>query len=709
MPSNNGWPWLRGCSRLTRLVLPVLVGSMLSLSAAAQTEQRFSVLTQGQAAGELVLTTDAQGGSRVRFSYRDNGRGPDMDEEFSVDAQGAPVSYRVSGKSTFGGQIAETFSRDPASGVARWTSTVDKGEQATPAGALYLPVEFSTAFSAQLMRSLLQRPALRAEAVAGGEFSVEKLAKMSLPSGGEKIDVALFALVGVGTDPFYLWLRDDPEHALFAEVWPGYGLLPQGQEAHFDALLQRQIQAQSERLSRLQQKLARPLSGVTVIRNVRWFDAAAATIRDAADIYLFEGRITAIEAPGSDLRQAAQTVDGRGKTLLPGLFDMHAHAGDSDGLLNLAAGVTSVRDVGNDNEELLRLRRRIDLGEQAGPRIQANGFIEGRSAFSSRTGILVDSLDEAKRAADWYARRGYRQLKLYNSFKPEWVRPLAAYAHARGLRVGGHVPAFMRAEEAVRAGYDELHHINQVMLNFLVSPQDDTRTLLRFTLVGDRAATVALDGARVRDFLALLKHHGTVVDPTASAFESLYLQRNGEPSPSFGMISEHLPVAARRWLKSNSMDVNDANAERYRASYATMLAVIGRMHKAGITLVAGTDNWAGFALHRELELYAQAGIAPAQVLKIATWNAAKVTATLGDRGTIARGQRSDLLLVDGDPSQRIADIRRATLVIKGDLAYAPDKIYEALGVRPFVPSTPVEPVPGADEALKETPGRPKFP
>jgi hypothetical protein len=336
------------------------------------------------------------------------------------------------------------------------------------------------------------------------------------------------------------------------------------------------------------------------------------------------------------------------------------------------------------NSELQALKGRWDEGRELGPRVVPLGFIEGKSAFSSNFGILAATLDEAKHAVDWYATRGYPQVKLYNSIRPEWAQPLSAYAHEKGLRVGGHVPAFLRAEQAVLAGYDELNHINQVMLNFFVKREDDTRTLLRFTLVGDKAGEVALDGPKVKSFIKLLRQRGTVVDPTAGTFEALYLQRNGQPNPSLASVAEHLPVTFQRGLLSAAMDITDANAARYQRSYGAMLALIARMHHAGVPLLAGTDDFAGFALHRELELYVKAGIPAPEVLRIATLNGARFTGTLTDRGTIERGKLADLVLVDGDPTTRIEDIRRTSLVFKGGVAYAPAEIHEALGIRPFV-------------------------
>jgi hypothetical protein len=362
-------------------------------------------------------------------------------------------------------------------------------------------------------------------------------------------------------------------------------------------------------------------------------------------------------------------------------------------VLQIAGGVTTARDMGNDNSVLAQLRRRIDAGTRVGARIVPAGFIEGKSEFSARLGFVVDNLDAAKQAVDWYAQRGYPQIKIYNSFRPEWVQATTDYAHARGLRVSGHIPAFMRAEEAVRQGYDEIQHINQVMLNFLVQPGDDTRTLMRFTRVAEGAADLDLDSPAVQDFIALLKQKGTVIDSTLAIFESSFTQLQGEMDPGFAAIGDHLPAPMQRSLHTNSSDVTPANVQRHRASWAKMVEMVGRLHRAGVPLVAGTDSTAGFVLHRELELYVQAGIPPAEALRIATWNGARYTRTLERLGSITPGKLADLILVDGDPTQDISAIRQVALVLKEGQLYYPAELYQALGIRPFAPA--LGPMPAA--------------
>jgi hypothetical protein len=666
------------------LLLALLFAAVTHAQAQAQT---YTVLCMKTPCGHLKQSESA-GRLEVDYSYRNNGRGPDQKEVLQFAPDGAWMSYRTEGVATYGARIDESFERG-ADGRAQWRSPVDRGEQASAAReAVYLPVQGSPAWLARVARSLLAKTATRTPALPVGQLSVERVQRLDLP--GQSLGIGLYAITGLELEPSYVWLRED-DRSLFAQVYPGWGgTLLQGYESEVERLSDAQKSAEIARLQRLAKTLPQPLPGLTVIEGVRWFDAPAAKLQGPSDVYLQDGRIAFIAKPGSlKNAQPAQRISGKGRTLLPGLVDMHAHLGPGDLLLNLASGVTAVRDVGNSNADLAELRGRIARGELLGPRVSANGFIEGKSPFSSQADFVPDNLPDALAAIDWYAAHGYRQLKLYNSIKPEWVKPMVAHARSLGLRTGGHVPAFMTARQAVEAGYDELHHINQVTLNFLVSKTDDTRTLLRFNLVGDKAADLKLNDQRTRDFIALLKKKGTVVDATMTAFEAQYTQRQGQPNPSYAMVSSHWPAVMQRSYLAAEVDMDDVKARRWGASWKVMMDLLRRMHAAGIPLVAGTDATPGFALQRELELYVQAGIPAAQALKIGTFNGAKYSDRLDEIGSIERGKRADLLLVDGDPVADIRALRRVALVIQGDKALSPAAMYQSMGILPFVPAAEI--------------------
>ncbi len=649
----------------------------------------YVVLSQGQPSGHLRVQTLPDGRVESDFSYRDNGRGPDMRESFTLDAQGVPQTYQIEGKSTFGALVNETFRLE--AGRARWKSHADEGDEAVPAGFVFMPLDATLAYSDALVRLLLSRPDASAPTLGGLKLVAQRQLRVALPGPAGGVPLALVVVTGADAQPWYYWVRDDGSNAFFAMTWPGWSVIEKGFEALAPALLERQMKAVDERLVGLRLKLAQPLKGVTLIRAVRWFDAPAARMAGPSDVWLFDGRIGAVTPPGALKTVPDQVVDGAGRTLLPGLWDMHAHMWAGSGLQHLAAGVTSVRDPANQNADILRLKSRTEAGEVAGPAIHVAGFIEGKSAFSSRNGFVVDSLQAGLDAVDWYAARGFRSIKLYNSIKPKWVKPLAARAHSLGLRVSGHVPAFMRAEEAVRAGYDELTHINQLMLNFVVRPGDDTRTLVRFERVGTDGQALDLKSPKARAFIRLLRDRGTVVDPTAVTFESMFTQAQGQPSPSSVDVASHLPVLWQRGLRAADMELSGARLQAFRQSYQRMLELTGALHRAGVPLVAGTDGWAGLGLHRELALYVQAGIPAAQALRIATVNAARVAGEGATRGRIERGYAADLVLVDGDPARDITQLRRASLVIQGRVAYAPEQLYEAMGFKPFVPAAKLLP------------------
>ena len=456
-----------------------------------------------------------------------------------------------------------------------------------------------------------------------------------------------------------------------------------GWEAQAPALEARQKAAEADALVALQQRLAHPLPGTTVIRNARVFDSEHARLGPSSDVRLAGGRIVSVAAAGEDHGEADQVIDAAGRVLMPGLFDMHAHADRWGGGLQLAAGVTTLRDMGNDNANLQQMIAQERAGTLLMPRIVPAGFLEGESRQSARNGFVVSDLAGAREAIDWYAGNGYGQLKIYNSFPKDILPQTVAYAHDKGLRVSGHVPVLLRAQDAIDAGYDEVNHINQLLLNFLVKPDTDTRTLERFYLPAREVADLNLDSEPVQEFIATLARRQVVIDPTLATFEFLH-QRNGEISPIFAGIEDHVPPDVQRGRRAAEMDIPDeATGARYRASYAKMVEFVGRAYRAGVPLVAGTDEVPGFTLQHELALYVRAGQSPAQALQVATWNGARYSGTLDRLGSIAPGKQADLLLVDGDPTRDIGDIRRVATVIKGETAYYPAEILTELGVRPF--------------------------
>ncbi len=666
-----------------------LIAFLASPAIHAAEKLRYVILVDGgKQAGEQVVERGDDGLTKVRFIFKDNGRGPELNEEYRLAADGTFSEYRVKGNSTFGAVVDDHFERK--NGVATWASTSEKGSAKVEGPALYVPLNGSFEVFSASLAAMAKSPDGSLPLLPAGTLKQQKLDEVAVSRDGKTQQVRLLAVTGQGLTPQFAWATTGDKPRLFAIVVPGYLLaIEDGWQANGSLLEARQKTAEAKLLKDMAARLQKPMVGMTVIRNARVFDSENAKLLPASDVYVLRGKITAVLPAGSPIRGADNEIDAAGRVLLPGLFDMHGHVSRWDGGLNLAAGVTTVRDMANDNATLQQMLDEITAGELLSPQIVPAGFLEGESPYSARNGFVIKNLQEAKDAIDWYAQHGYPQLKIYNSFPKEILKDTVAYAHSRGLRVSGHIPVFLRAEDAVNAGYDEIQHINQVLLNFLVSPTTDTRTLERFILPAEKVGDLDFNSKPVKDFIALLKQKNIVIDPTVVTFEFLR-QRDGTVPEAYAPVLANLPIDLQRSFKVGSMKIpDDATAERYKKSYAKMLEFVGLMYKAGIPIVAGTDAISGFTLQSELEFYVKhAGMTPVQALQIATRNGALYSRTSNDRGSITPGKLADLVLIDGDPTTNIADIRKVALVITQGKLISPNEVYGALGIKPFVTNPP---------------------
>jgi hypothetical protein len=652
----------------------------------AEAVRKYNVYAaDGVKAGEQVTTVGDDGWVHVKYGYKDNGRGPDYVEEFRLAPDGTFSEYRIKGNSTFGAEVDEHFNTDGKQ--AHWASRSEHGDAPMVAGALYLPLN-NTFETESVMLSQALSHGGKAALMPNGEVSYRKLDEAEVSRGAEKQRVQLLARTGIGFSPDLYWATTGNNPRFFAFYEPGsFAIVEDGWEGNNQALSDRQVAAEGALLRDVAKRLQKPLPGLTVVRNARVFDSATATVGAPSDVYVYRGKVTQVMPAGSPARGVDHTIDAGGRIMLPGLFDLHAHMDRWSGALDIGAGVTSVRDMGNDKEQMALMIGDTADGTLLGPQITPAGFIEGESKFAARSDFVVSTLDQAKEAVDWYAEHGYPQLKIYNSYHKDLLKDTIAYAHSRGMRVSGHIPAFLRAQDAIDAGYDEIQHINQVLLNFLVTPETDTRDLSRFILPAEKVADLDFDSKPVQDFIAMLARKQISIDPTLSAFDFIR-HRDGTMSQAFGGVADHFPPDRRRALMSAEMKIPDDKAATYDKSFRKMVEFVGRMYRAGVPIVAGTDELPGFTLQRELEFYVEAGLTPAQAIQVATQNGAKYSRTDKEKGRIAPGMLADLVLVDGDPTRDITDIRKVALVITRGYAISPTAVWKELGVKPFVDAEP---------------------
>jgi imidazolonepropionase-like amidohydrolase len=660
-------------------MLKYLLLATVAFAAPAAAEMReYRVLSGGNDVGHLNADVEAER-VVIDYDYKNNGRGPTIAETITLDANGLPTGWTVEGASTFGNPVDETFNW--SGGNATWRDATGDGAAEGSEAQFYIPQGGSPWALALLARALLADDDNSFPVLPGGTASLTPHGTFTFDGPDGSVEATTYEIAGLDLNPSYVVL--DADGIFFALASPRFAIIRAGYEAA-DAQLRNYAQTLStERFVRIQAESARNFDGPVRVRNVMVFNPETMTREGPFDVVWYGERISSVQPNGSPVTEGETVIDGAGGTLVPGMYEMHGHISQNVALLNIAAGITSVRDMGNETDVLEGLMDRIADGTIAGPRITRSGFIEGLSEFSSQTGELVSTEEEALDQVRWYAARGFHQVKLYNSMTPEWAPALVEEAHRLGLRVAGHVPAFSNANAMIEAGFDELTHINQVMLGWVLDPDEDTRTLLRLTAL-DRLPALDLDSAPVQHTLDLMEANQIAIDPTITIHESLLLGRNGEISPSFADIFDHMPIGQQRSLQEAWSDVSAEGAdERFRGAFDQIVRTVSMMRERGILIVPGTDMGGSFAYHRELELFERAGYTAPEVLRIATLGMAEYLGQDQDLGSIAGGNYADFFLVPGDPTTDLSAIKSIAMVVANGTVYFPSDIYPHFGIRPF--------------------------
>ncbi len=640
---------------------------------------RYTVYFGNRQVGPGAVHLGPDGAETLHMKVEDRGRGEDLTLQMRLDGAGCPVWEHLTGADYWKNPVDERFER--ARKTATWSNSSERGTKRLSAPAFYILRNGSLLELSVLARALLHSPRHRLPLLPEGEARIVSVSSARVEAGGRALDVSIYALTGLTSSPLHVWVGPDR----FFGYYDGFvTVVPEGWDAAAPVLIKAQMLATAQRERSQAARLGHHPAGALVIRGARLFDPETRTVRPGTTVVVSGNRVQTVGSDGEvPIPPGAEVVEARGRMLLPGLWDMHRHFTDIDGILSMAAGVTTGRDMANDTDYLLGLKRKWDAGEAIGPRVVMAGVIDGPGPYVSPTKVLADTEEKARAAVDRYAELGFAQIKIYNSLDPKLVPAIVAEAHGHGLRVSGHIPNGMTAEQAVREGFDEIQHVNFLFLNFL--PGVDTRTPARMAAVAEHAAEIDLSSEPVRAFLRLLKERHTVVDPTVNVFEDGFTGRPGQVRPSLAPVADRLPYQVLRNLPSTSLPVQKGQEQRFHDSYQACLAMVKALYDEGIPIVAGTDSIAGFVLHRELEDYVQAGIPAPEVLRIATLGGARVMKLDKDLGRVAPGKLADLILVDGDPTLRISDIRRVTFVMKDGVVYDPAKLYEEIGIRPAVP------------------------
>jgi imidazolonepropionase-like amidohydrolase len=626
--------------------------------------REFAILSTAGTHGKAFIWTAEDGSLMSRDSILLRGQVWELDQRVVVGADGMPASMVVRGV-TPQGDAAETF--QIAGGKATWKSPVDTGGSAYTAPAFYIAEGGTFGGNQLFVDDLLAAPDKSLALLPGGRARAERLTDLTVGEGAAKKTVTAWAITGLSPTPFPVWTTSDGK---FFGAVSGLAFLPVGYEGDYRALNKAQDDALAARSPALVKSLLKTPTGPVAFTHVRAF-LDGTHFADDQTVVVDHGSIVAAGPAGTTpAPKNAQIFDGAGKTLVPGLWDSHQHFGDdSTGPFLLSLGITSVRDPGNDNQLTLARAERRAKGELLSPKVYPSVLIDGKGPNSAQLGTIVTSPEEAIAAVRKAKAEGFTGIKFYGTYNPAWVAPAAAEAHKLGLHVHGHVPAGMRPSEAIAAGYDELTHIYFVMMEAL--PADVVATsngINRFNGTGRYAKDVDLNAPPIRNLVATMAAKKIASDPTLVVAESLFVPENGDLSPAYAPFIGTLPPATERGFRQGGFAVpKDLTRDDFRKSFAKLSDLVAMMHKSGIEIVAGTDG-SGLELVRELELYVNAGFTPEEALATATIGPARLLKVDKTTGSIAVGKSADLVLVEGDPSKRIGDLRNTrTVMMEGKL------------------------------------------
>jgi imidazolonepropionase-like amidohydrolase len=502
-----------------------------------------------------------------------------------------------------------------------------------------------------------------------GEVSIEHLGPDAVTIEGKKTQLDCYSLAGLTWGRQTLWM--DSKGKVIAVVGIGGDIeatLPvvhEGFESALPYFLKRAAEVAVQQLTVTALRLS-PLrrTSIAIVGGTLIDGTGSAPVADS--VVLIDGEQIISAGPRSQVKipKGAQVLDARGKYLLPGLWDMHSHFFKAEfGPAYLAAGVTTVRDVGNEFEFVTTLRDAFRNGRGLGPSMLLAGYIEGKNNVHSFD-IQVDTPDEARAAVRRYKNAGFEQIKIRDHLKPDILKVITEEAHRLGMTLTGHVPSAMNVLQAVEAGQDQISHIN------FVAPAFDFKRN-----PSGPGFVVDLDSARTKHAIELFRQHGTVFDPTL-AYMELFVRSKATPIETFEPGFAKLP-------REYAEHLNQEGGGAPVGALLSFLSLVGVLHHAGIPVVAGTDCVVpAHSVHRELELFVKAGFTEMEAIQAATIVPARAMKVDKEVGTVEKGKRADLIIVDADPLQSISNIRKVRSVIRKGRPFDCAQLWQAAGFQP---------------------------
>ncbi len=640
--------------------------ALLLATVGAPDTTNYLVLNHGRPAGAMTVISQADS-VVVQYHHVDRNRGPRSETHYIISGGrvvgGRTWNLPLNAVSPTLGEPADRFEVVHDSVVWRGPGKDSTRSAPFSPGTFYQLRSFTAYDQTVLARFLLGRPDHFARLLPRGTARLETVGDTVVRTRLGRQHVRLVMMRDTTGDASGVWL-DDRNQLFSDEVEGWFVTLRPGAEPALPALRVIEMRYRDANGAALGQRLAPPPASAIAIVGGDLFDSERGIVRPRTSVLIRGTRIEAVGPADSVAIPAGATViDATGKTVMPGMWDMHSHSFGSSqttrSVSDLAQGITTIRDLASDLDIATSLRDRSAAGILAAPRVVLAGFIEGPGRWAGPSEAIASTEEQALAWIARYDSLGYKQIKLYNLVQQDLVPAIAREAHRRGMRLSGHVPRGLSTPDAVRLGFDEINHIAFLLSTFYPDSLYVPEMRAYSAVASAVAPNFDVDRPDFTAMLELFKQRGTVIDPTVNLWLSPRAQ-GGVPAPNVG-----IPRPA-----------SDSIADR---ADATLLRVVKRLYDAGITIVPGTD---GSSYNSELENYERAGIPAAQVLRIATLVPAQVMKDDKEYGSIAPGKVADLIIVAGKPAEHVADLRKVERVIRAGRVYESKALRAAIGAAP---------------------------
>ena len=646
-------------------------------SATAETSAKFRLHKFEQPIGEESYTETPGGSPRnftINFEFTDRGSAVPLQVHFEALDDLTPVKFDINGRN------ARTAAIDEAVEVGSENIRVREDNKTWREEPR--PEKFFTiaGYAPATMQMLLVQywkshgsPA-KLKTFPSGEVKIEQRGSDEIKVGEKTETLQRYTIEGLIWGRETLWF--DSKLQLIAEI------SVDAEFDHFEAIREGYESALGTFVGRAgADEMAKGISGVRsdsiAVVNGTLIDGTGKPPIPNATVVIENGKIIAA-GPRAQIKvpKHAKVIDAAGKFILPGLWDMHAHFEQVEwGPIYLAAGATTVRDCGNELEFITAVRDAIANGRGLGPRILAAGVVDGDGPLA----LGVERVNNAAQAKEWvdrYYDLGFQQIKIYSSVKLVNVEAITAEAHRLGMTVTGHIPEGMNAYQGVEAGMDQINHIQYVADIMRKPVPPNSKRVDRI----EAAANIDLSSPESQRAIEFLKSHGTVIDPTLVVFESFTVGPDRPLASLEPGVTKVAPELAEQFAGGG---VPPEYRDAIRRQFTKYVAIVGALHRAGIPIVAGTDQSVpGHSLYREMELYVEAGFTPTEAIQSATIVPARVMKQDAESGTIEPRKRADLILVEGNPLENIHNIRNVKTVITGDVAYNCAELWQSVGFKP---------------------------